>query len=206
MRDMRILSWNVNGKRALHKKGYWDQLCADEAFDVLCLQETKADVSQLPPQLCSPEGIFAYFSSSQVKKGYSGVAIYTKKEPDTVEYGLGEDRFDLEGRVVTAYFDKVVVINVYVPNGGQGPHRLEYKFDFLDSLLAHMNALRAEGYSVVLCGDINIAHEAIDLAHPEAHENDTGFLSEERAWLDELINQGYIDIWRHQNHRKTRRL
>jgi exodeoxyribonuclease-3 len=116
---------------------------------------------------------------------------------------LGEERFDLEGRLITSYFNKLAILNAYVPNGGQGPHRLEYKFDFLDALLEKMNALRAEGFGVVLCGDINIAHEAIDLARPEAHEEDTGFLPEERAWIDELINQGYIDIWRHQNPGKT---
>jgi exodeoxyribonuclease-3 len=204
---MRLISWNVNGLRSLYTQGYWDTLCKEETFDVLCLQETKADPVQLPPALCSPEGHFAFFSSSQTKKGYSGVALYAKKEPDTVEYGLGEARFDEEGRLITACFDsleglgasKLAILSVYVPNGGKGPHRLAYKFDFLDALLLKMNALRANGYSVVVCGDINIAHEAIDLAHPERHEEDTGFLPEERAWLDGLINQGYIDVFRHLN-------
>lgn len=200
---MKLISWNVNGLRAIYKKGYWDSLCAEVPFDLLCLQETKADVAQLPPPLCSPEGGFAFFSSSQAKKGYSGVATYAKQEPDRVEYGLSEERFDTEGRLILTYFGKLVILNAYVPNGGQGPHRLSYKFDFLDSMLLKMNALRAEGFSVVLCGDINIAHEAIDLAHPEAHEEDTGFLPEERAWIDEVINQGYIDIFRYRNPGKT---
>jgi exodeoxyribonuclease-3 len=196
---MKIISWNVNGLRALHKKGYWEQLCTEISFDVLCLQETKAESSQLPPELCSPSGLQAFFASSQVKKGYSGVATYAKTAPDKVEYGLGEERFDLEGRLITAYFGKLAVMNVYVPNGGQGPHRIEFKMDFLDALFVKMQDLRNAVYSVVLCGDINIAHESIDLARPEANEENTGFLPEERAWIDELLAQGFIDIWRHQN-------
>jgi exodeoxyribonuclease III len=203
MQPMRIISWNVNGLRSLHTQGYWGTFCREQSFDVLCLQETKSDVSQLPPALRSPEGMAAFFSSSQVKKGYSGVATYTKTDPGKVEYGLTEERFDQEGRVITAYFGKLALLNVYVPNGGQGPHRLDYKFDFLDALLSRMTALKADGFSIVLCGDINIAHEAIDLAHPEAHEEHTGFLPEERAWVDELMNQGYIDIFRYQNPGKT---
>jgi exodeoxyribonuclease-3 len=196
---MKIITWNVNGLRALHRKGVWEPFFHDESFDVLCLQETKADVTQLPELLASPKDHVAFFASSQGKKGYSGVATYAKKAPDQTEYGLGEERFDTEGRVIISYCGKIAIINVYVPNGGQGQHRLDYKFDFLDALLVKMNALRAGGFSIVLCGDINIAHEPIDLARPEANEQNTGFLPEERAWIDEIINQGYIDIFRHLN-------
>jgi exodeoxyribonuclease-3 len=200
---MILVSWNVNGLRSLYNQGYWDTFRAEHDFDVLCLQETKADPAQLPPPVSAPEGLHAFFSSSTAKKGYSGVATYSKGAPAKVEYGLGEERFDAEGRLITAHFDGLAVLNAYVPNGGMGPERLAFKFDFLDAILAKMNALRAGGLSVILSGDINIAHEAIDLARPEAHEEDTGFLPQERAWLDELMNQGYIDVFRHLNPDKT---
>lgn len=200
---MKIISWNVNGLRSLAKQGFWNTFVKEHRFDVLCLQETKSEAEQLPEDVRTPYGLYSFFSSSKVKKGYSGVATYTKEEPSKIEYGLGEVRFDDEGRVIASYFEKFVIINVYIPNGGQGPHRLAYKYDFLDALLMKMDKLRSKGFSIVLCGDINIAHEAIDLARPEANEENTGFLPEERAWIDELLNHGYVDIFRHMHPKKA---
>lgn len=194
---MRIVSWNVNGLRAVHKSGMWDTFMRTAQADIVCLQETKASPEQLPAEVREIPGYHSYFSSSIVRKGYSGVALYTKTEPDEVFTGLGIQKFDDEGRVVGARFGKLVLLNIYFPNGGQGPHRLEYKLDFYDAFLEFIDAQKAQGRDVIFCGDVNTAHEEIDLAHPDRHENDTGFLPEERAWIDEVIAHGYLDIWRH---------
>lgn len=193
---MKIYSWNVNGIRAVHRKGNWKWF-EDTQPDILCLQETKAHPDQLDDTLRAPDGYFTYFASSEVKKGYSGVAIYSKIEPTKVEYGLGIKEFDQEGRVLIAYFNNFVLVNVYFPNGGGGPVRLKYKLDFYDAFLDKINALRAGGKKVIFCGDVNTAHETIDLARPKENEKNTGFLPEERAWLDEVVGQGYVDTFRH---------
>lgn len=193
---MNIISWNVNGLRSLEKNGYWNSFLA-LAPDIFCLQETKAEPDQLPAPLRSPTGYHAYFSSSKVKKGYSGVALYAKHEPREVIYGMGIPRFDDEGRIVGGDFGDFVLLNVYFPNGGQGPERLAYKLNFYDAFLEYVDHLRAKGKSVIFCGDINTAHEAIDLARPRENEENTGFLPEERAWIDEVVRHGYVDTYRH---------
>ncbi|MBI4118042.1 MAG: exodeoxyribonuclease III [Parcubacteria group bacterium] len=192
---MKLLSWNVNGLRSVHRNGYWPAFLK-EAPDIFCFQETKAEVEQLPLEVRDVPGYFSYFSSSKIKKGYSGVATYTKKEPDKVEYGMGIERFDSEGRLLAVYFGKTVLFNVYFPNGGGGPERLAYKFDFYDAFLEHIEALRNDGYKIIFCGDVNTAHEAIDLARPKENEMNTGFLPEERAWIDGVVNHGYLDTFR----------
>lgn len=194
---MKLMSWNVNGLRAVHRKGNWDELFKNQKFDILCLQETKAMEEQLPEEVRKREGFHSYFASSKTKKGYSGVAIYSKIKPEKVEYGIGIESFDDEGRVITAYFKDFVLFNVYFPNGGGGPERLRYKLDFYDSFLEHIEKLRGRGKNIIFCGDVNTAHEAIDLARPKENEKNTGFLPEERAWLDEVIAHGYIDTFRH---------
>jgi exodeoxyribonuclease-3 len=131
-----------------------------------------------------------------VKKGYSGVAIYTKDKPDLVEFGIGVDRFDDEGRILIGHWGDFVLLNIYFPNGGGGPERLEYKLDFYDAFLEYADRLRSAGKKVIFCGDVNTAHEAIDLARAKENEKNTGFLPEERAWLDEVVNHGYIDSFR----------
>ena len=194
---MNIISWNVNGLRAVAKKGFLEWL-SDTSPDVLCLQETKAEEVQLPDEVRSPKGYFAYFSHSKGRKGYSGVALYSKTKPDKVEYGIGIERFDDEGRIIIGHFGNVVLLNVYFPNGGGGPVRLAYKLEFYDEFLTYIETLRAQGKHVVFCGDVNTAHHEIDLARPKENAKNTGFLPEERAWIDELVNLGYVDSFRHR--------
>ena len=199
---MNIISWNVNGLRAIHRKGQWDWLI-ERSPDVFCLQETKAHPDQLPPEVLGPEGYTAHFSSSGVKKGYSGVVTYTKKLPETSITGMDHADPDEEGRVITTFFKEFVLCNVYFPNGGGGPERLAYKLAFYDRFLEYVENLRSKGHPIVFCGDVNTAHEEIDLARPKANEKNTGFLPEERAWMDEVVNAGYIDVFRHLNPNKA---
>lgn len=194
---MRLISWNVNGLRAIYRKGDWAQFLKTEPFDILCLQETKADKEKLPPDLQDLDGHHGFFASSRVKKGYSGVTTYSKIEPESVDYGMNIDRFDKEGRLVTLHFKDFSLLNVYFPNGGSGPERLQYKLDFYDAFLVHIERLRTEGRKIIFCGDINTAHEDIDLARPKENEENSGFLPEERAWVDEVISHGYVDTFRH---------
>jgi exodeoxyribonuclease-3 len=208
---MKIISWNINGIRAGVKKGAFDA-----AFklrpDILCLQETKAEISQLPKEVLEPKGYTSFFSSSKVKKGYSGVAIYTKEKPEKVTYGIGMftsnkkvggpgdppdgEAGDPEGRTVVAHFKEFVLINCYFPNGGGGPARLAYKLEFYDAFLKFINKLKKSGKKVIFTGDINTAHTEIDLARPKENEKNTGFLPEERAWIDEVVADGYVDVFR----------
>lgn len=199
---MKLVSWNVNGLRSLEKNGTWDAFLALQP-DVFCLQETKAEAEQLSGALRAPLGYHSYFSHSKVKKGYSGVALYCKVEPKEVFYGMGIQKFDEEGRIVGADFGDFVLINLYFPNGGQGPERLAYKMEFYDAFLEFIDGLRAKGKSVIFCGDVNTAHEEIDLARPKENEDNTGFLPEERAWLDEVVRHGYVDTFRHFSPTKT---
>jgi exodeoxyribonuclease-3 len=198
---MKIVSWNVNGLRSLAKEGYWESFIRATRPD-FCLQETKASPEQLTEQFLAPAGYSAFFSSSQVRKGYSGVAIYSKVEPLKVIYGMGIQEFDQEGRLVGAEFEDFWLLNAYFPNGGQGPERLDYKMRFYDAFLAFAEKLRKEK-PVIFCGDVNTAHEAIDLARPKANEKNTGFLPQERAWIDEVIGSGFVDSFRHL-HRETK--
>ncbi|MFZ1987703.1 MAG: exodeoxyribonuclease III [Minisyncoccia bacterium] len=195
---MRIVSWNVNGLRSLGKNGYWDAFLQATKPDIFCLQETKASPEQVPSELRDPKGFSSFFSSSVVKKGYSGVAIYSKIEPLSVIYGLGIPEFDQEGRLIGAEYEDFWLLNIYFPNGGQGPHRLDFKFRYYDAFLKFCEKLR-KTKPVIFCGDVNTAHEEIDLARPKENEKNTGFLPEERAWIDEVINAGYVDIYRHAN-------
>jgi len=193
---MKIISWNVNGLRAVYKKGFLEWL-ENENANILGLQETKAEEAQLPENLRAPKGYFSYFSSSKKRKGYSGVAIYTKEKPKRVEYGMGIKKFDDEGRLLEAHFDNFILLNVYFPNGGGGTERLKYKLDFYDAFLAHIKKLRAKQQNIIFMGDVNTAHEEIDLARPKENEKNTGFLPEERAWIDEVIYHGFMDSFRH---------
>jgi len=193
----------VNGLRAVHRKGNWPDVWKLKP-DVLCLQEIKADVVDLPSETKEISGYHAFFNEGSSKKGYSGVALYTNVEPETVEYNIGEERFDVEGRMVTAYFKEFVLSNVYFPNGGQGPDRLQYKLDFYDAFLEYIQNIKEKtGKKVIFCGDLNVAHQEIDLARPKENEKNTGFLPEEREWLDEVISQGYVDTYRHFNPTKA---
>lgn len=192
----RIISWNVNGLRAVHKKGNLADFLGLGA-DILCMQETKVEEVQLPEEVRNPKGYYGYFSHSKMRKGYSGVAVYTKEKPLKVEEGMGLKDMDQEGRLLVLYYPDFVLLNCYFPNGGGGPVRLKYKLDFYDAFLGFTEKLRKKGHKVIICGDVNTAHEAIDLARPKANETNTGFLPEERAWIDELVYHGYLDIYRH---------
>jgi len=192
---MRIISWNINGIRAIHKRGDFDWVL-QESPDVIFLQETKAELDQLPQNLKEFGEYFCHFVSSRARKGYSGVAMYSKIIPDKIEE-MDEKVFNEEGRTIFAYFGKTVLITGYFPNGGQGPHRLEYKLKFYDAFLKKIKKLDKSGYAVIFCGDVNTAHTEIDLARPKANEQNTGFLPIERAWIDRVIKSGFTDVFRH---------
>jgi exodeoxyribonuclease-3 len=194
MKKTRILSWNVNGLRAAYKKGLLVWLLRERP-DVLCLQETKAAPDQLPPDLKEVEGYHAYFASAE-RKGYSGVALYTRLEPREIRGGFGVEKFDREGRTQLADFGDFLLFNVYFPNGKASAARLRYKMAFYRAFLAHVDKLKAKGARIIICGDVNTAHKEIDLARPRENEKTSGFLPEERAWLDKFIARGFVDTFR----------
>lgn len=201
---MKIISWNTNGLRATVKQGYFMPLFSFNNPDIVCLQETKCEPEQLDEKTRNLKGYNSYFSYSKNKKGYSGVAIYSKVKPEKVEYGIGIPKFDDEGRTLVAHYPKsadgqskdFVLINCYFPNGGGGEERLNYKLEFYDAFLEFVNKLKKKGLNVIFCGDVNTAHEEIDLARPKENSDNTGFLPIERAWLDEVVNNGWVDVFR----------
>lgn len=194
MSKIRILSWNVNGIRAVVKKGFLEWL-KNESPDILCLQETKAHPEQLGDDLLKINGYSAHFSSAE-KKGYSGVATYLKLKPKKVEHGFGIKKFDSEGRILITEFDEFTLYNIYYPNGKASQERLKYKMDFYDAFLKHANSLVKKGKMLVVCGDVNTAHKEIDLARPKQNEDVSGFLPQEREWIDKFISNGYVDTFR----------
>jgi len=192
---MKIISWNTNGLRATARQGYFIPLFQENP-DIVSLQETKSEPEQLPEEIRNMPGYHTYFSYSKVKKGYSGVAIYTKELPLKVFYGMGVKRLDDEGRLVGVKYKNFTLINCYFPNGGQGPERLKYKLEFYDTFLRFILKLRKEGEHVIFCGDVNTAHHEIDLARPKENAENTGFLPIERAWLDKVIKNDFVDTFR----------
>ncbi len=194
MDDIRLISWNVNGIRAAQKKGFLDWLHSEKP-DILCVQETKAHKEQLDSELADPDGYHSYFSSA-VKKGYSGVVIYSKKEPLSVKCGFGIEKFDSEGRTLIADYGDFVLFNIYFPNGKASKERLEYKMEFYDAFLEYADTLKGRGKKIIVCGDVNTAHKEIDLARPKENEKISGFLPQERAWIDKLLSHGYVDTFR----------
>jgi len=194
-RTLTLLSWNVNGARAVHKNGFMDWLAAANA-DIVCLQETRAEEHQLPDELRQPAGYRAIWNPSRARKGYSGTAILTREAPLSVELGLGVEEFDGEGRTIIAEYPTFTLLNSYFPNGGRDHGRVPYKLAFYDAFLAKCEALRAAGKPVLFCGDVNTAHREIDLARPKENQTVTGFLPEERAWIDQVVAMGYVDTFR----------
>lgn len=188
------VSWNVNGLRSVHKKGFLQPLL-ERRPDMICLQETKVAEQEVPPELQDLDGYRTYFSSGQ-RKGYSGVALFSRQEPLDISRSIGSPEFDVEGRVLAADFGLFLLLNVYFPNGGASPERLRYKLDFYGAFLAYLEGLRRQGRNVVICGDVNTAHREIDLARPRENSRVSGFLPEERAWIDRLLSRGYIDTFR----------
>ena len=191
---MRLISWNVNGIRAAARGGFSDWFSSYQP-DVLCLQETKAHPEQIPTELAQPEGYHSEWHSAR-KKGYSGVATFSKIEPDKSRTGIGDPKFDDEGRLIETHYKEFVLLNGYFPNGQRDLGRVPYKLEFSDSVLARAEVLRGQGKNVVICGDYNTAHKEIDLRHPKANEKNTGFLPVERAWIDKFIAHGYVDTFR----------
>jgi len=190
---MQIASWNVNGIRACAKKGFFDWL-SHTSPDIVCLQETRAEPTQLADEELQPPGYLSYWQSAE-KKGYSGVALYSKHEPSAVRT-LGLAEFDSEGRVLLLEFDSLVVGSAYFPNSQEGGKRLAYKLKFCDALMSELNGLVAAGKDVILAGDYNIAHQPKDLARPAENENSAGYLPEERTWMTTFLDAGYVDTFR----------
>ncbi len=194
MKNYRLLSWNVNGIRAVYKKGFLEWF-KKENPDVLCIQETKAWEEQLSEELTKVDGYHSFFCQG-VKKGYSGTAIYTKEKPINIERGFGIEEFDNEGRILIAEYEKFTLINIYYPNGKRDKVRLQYKMDFYEAFQKYAKKLKANGKKMIICGDVNTAHKEIDLARPKANEKISGFLPEERAWIDRFLADGYLDTLR----------
>lgn len=194
MATWRLISWNVNGLRAAAKKGALEWFERAQP-DIFCIQETKSQPDQLAPALTNIAGYSAHFASAE-RKGYSGVAIYSKHAPQTVKTGLGIDRFDQEGRTLIAEYDAFTLFNIYFPNGKASAERLQYKMEFYAAFLEYVENVTKNGRNVVICGDVNTAHTALDLARPKENEKVSGFLPEERAWMDTFLSRGYVDTFR----------
>ena len=192
---MKLYSWNVNGIRAAERKGFLDWLDQFQP-DVLCLQETKARVDQLGSSLIKDHGYHTYWHSAQ-KAGYSGVATFCKEEPYFIQEGLGIDRFDAEGRVLITEHENFLLYNIYFPNGQKDDTRLNYKLDFYDELLPIVNDQVENGNNVIITGDWNTAHNAIDLARPKENEKTSGFMPLERERIDTYVSHGWVDTFRH---------
>ena len=192
---MRIISLNANGIRAAARKGFFDWLAQQDA-DLVCIQETKAQTHQLTDAQFWPEDYYCYYCDAE-KKGYSGTALYTRREPEVVTRRLGFDEFDREGRWCEVGFGNLVVASLYLPSGSSGEERLAAKMRFHDRFLPHLQALRDSGREVIICGDWNTAHQPIDLANPKSNAKNSGFLPEERAWLDRVFDEiGMVDAFR----------
>ncbi len=199
---MKLVSWNVNGLRAIERKKA-DKWLWENDFDVIALQETKSHPDQLSDYLLNRPDYHAYFDSATIRRGYSGVALYVKQAPIDIIKGLPEAGFVNQGRLLTAVYDNYIILNGYFPNGGSKTSNLDYKLAFYKAFLNHINNFKEAGYSIIFGGDLNVAHHPIDLTRPEQNKNNTGFLPIERAWVDQVIEEGYIDVFRILNPKKA---
>lgn len=194
----RVISLNANGIRAAARKGFFEWMAQQNA-DVVCIQETKAQVHQLTDSCFSPTGYHCFYEDA-VKKGYSGVAIYSRHKPDRVVRGMGEQEFDDEGRYIEVRLGGISIVSVYLPSGSSGEERQAAKFRFLDVFVPHLKKLQRRRSEYILCGDWNIAHKQIDLKNWRANQKNSGFLPEERQWMDELFGQHrFVDAFRTVN-------
>ena len=192
---VKIISANVNGIRSATQKGFIDYLGRVDA-DIVCVQELKAQEPDMKPEMKNPHGMHGVWHCAE-KRGYSGVAIYSKRAPDNVQIGMGIEEFDREGRFVRADFGDLSVISLYLPSGTSAPERQELKYRFLDAFYPMLNEMKAEGRDIVVCGDWNIAHQNIDLKNWKGNQKNSGFLPEERAWIGKVIAElGWTDMWR----------
>lgn len=192
---MRIISYNVNGIRAAIKKGFIEWLSTNPA-DIICLQESKATKDDIDLTLLEKTGYESYWFSA-AKKGYSGVVILTKIKPDQVLYGSGNEQSDFEGRVIRADFGDITLVNAYYPSGTSGDERQAYKYIWLDQFNAYLEALKKTRPKLIITGDYNIAHEAIDIHDPKGNKKSSGFLPEEREWMTKFLGNGWVDSFRH---------
>jgi exodeoxyribonuclease III len=201
--QLRVITVNVNGIRAAARKGFFDWLPQQDA-DVVCVQEIKAEAHKITDAIYRPEGYHCHYYPA-VKPGYSGVAIYSRAEPTRVIEGLGWEDFDAEGRYLEAQFDGYAVVSLYLPSGSSSDLRQQRKFDFLDRFMPHLRKLKRRSREYLICGDWNIAHKEIDLKNWRGNRNNSGFLPEERAWLDELFGkERYVDAFREVDPRPDR--
>ncbi|MDX2000830.1 MAG: exodeoxyribonuclease III [Chitinophagales bacterium] len=192
---LKLMSWNVNGIRAAQKKGFMEWFQSQDS-DIVCIQETKVQPEQIPTEVKEMPGYHTYFTCA-AQKGYSGVGLFSKQQPLKVDTGFGCDPiYDTEGRIICAEYPEFVLYGIYFPNGQRGDERLNYKLGFYDTFLDHANEQRAKGKSVIICGDVNTAHKEIDLARPKENSKISGFLPQERAWVDKLVANGYHDTLR----------
>ncbi|MFA4837102.1 MAG: exodeoxyribonuclease III [Dehalococcoidia bacterium] len=197
MKELKILSWNINGIRSARDKGLLEWLYR-ESPDILCLQETKAHPEQLSADLLQPQGYSTYWSYPE-RKGYSGVAIFTRQVPIDARHDWSGTAIDMEGRILIVEYADFTLLNIYFPNGKQNEARLKYKLDFYDAFFEYADRLKAAGKKLVICGDVNTAHKEIDLARPKENAGFSGFLPIEREWMDKFVSHGYIDTFRHFN-------
>lgn len=195
MASMRIVSWNINGIRSVARKGFSEWIASLDA-DFVCLQEVRATQEQMPAEITTPEGYTWIWNSAQ-KKGYSGVAILTRIEPDEIITGLGVEEFDCEGRILQLVYPDWVLNCVYFPNGSASEERLDFKLRFYDAFLEDCNAWLRKGHHVVTVGDYNTCHKEMDIARPRENQGNSGFLPVERAWMDKYVENGYVDTFRH---------
>jgi exodeoxyribonuclease III len=192
---LKIISANLNGIRSAAKKGFFEWI-AKQSADFVCVQELKAQAPDMTPAFLAPAGYHGHFHYAE-KKGYSGVGIYSKREPDAIQVGFGCEEFDAEGRYVQCDFGKLSVISVYCPSGSSSEERQQAKFRFMEVFLPHLERLQACGQEVVLCGDWNIAHKEIDLKNWKSNQKNSGFLPEERAWMTRVLGEtGWVDVYR----------
>ena len=189
-----IISYNVNGIRAAESKGLLEWL-SEEDPDILCLQETKAQPDQLDDSLLKPDGYHTFWYSAE-KKGYSGVAIFTKEKPNHVEYGCGIEQFDQEGRVIRADYDHFSIISAYFPSGSSGDERQAVKEVFLDQFYDYVQELKKDIPNLIISGDYNICHKEIDIHNPKGNKNNSGFLPHEREWVTKFLDSGFVDSFR----------
>ena len=197
MKEKRILCWNVNGIRAVRGKGFLEWLYR-ESPDILCVQETKASPEQLDEDLREPKGYHVYWNYPE-RKGYGGVATFSRDKPRRVQNGFGVREFDIEGRFIITAYPEFILLNVYFPNGKKDATRLKYKMDFYEACLDFIDRLKVKGERLIICGDFNTAHKEIDLARPKENEKLSGFLPMERDWMNKFVAHGYADTFRHFN-------
>lgn len=192
---LKLSSWNINGIRAASKKDGFKEWFFNNDSDIINFQEVRANTEDIPKKITSLEGYYKYYTVAS-RKGYSGVATFSKIKANAVYHGMGIDHLDSEGRILRLDFDDFILFNVYFPNGGSGPDKLAYKFEFFDEFFKILYDLRDQGFNIIVTGDVNIAHTELDIARPKQNEDSVGFLPEERARITKFLENGFVDTFR----------